>query len=83
MGVPGDPTPNPIFLPPAFVKEICVYIYIYSCKKKNKKSSVLVCGCGFFCVKCCTVALHNAMARICLETNSSEDVLLEKAPFLQ
>ena len=54
-------------------------------KKKNKKSSVLVCRRGFFGVKLCTVGLHNVMARVCLETDSSEDVLLkkEKAPLLQ
>ena len=38
MGVPGDPTPNPIFLPPAFVKEICVYIYIYIAAKKRTRN---------------------------------------------
>ena len=48
--------------------------FCYQLEKKNKKSSVLVCKRRFFCVKLCTVGLHNAMARICLETNSSGDV---------
>ena len=54
-------------------------------KKKNKKSSGRVCGRVYFCVKCWKVGLHNAVARIGLETNSSGDVLLgkEKAPLLQ
>ena len=54
-------------------------------KKKNKKSSGRVCGRVYFCVKCWKVGLHNAVARIGLETNSSGDVLLgkEKAPLSQ
>ena len=54
-------------------------------EKKSKESSGRVCGRVYFCVKCCKVGLHNAGARIGLETSSSGDVLLgkEKAPLLQ
>ena len=53
--------------------------------KRINKSSVRVCGLSFFCVKWCTVQMHNAMTQSGLETNSSGDVSVgkEKAPLLQ
>ena len=54
---------------------VAMTVFATSWKKKNKKSSVLVCRRGFLCVKLCTVGLHNAMVRICFETNFMKSCL--------
>ena len=55
---------------------------------KKKKAQDISCSrmrAWIFCVKRCTVWMHNVMAQIGLERNSSGDVSLEKerAPLLQ
>ena len=55
--------------------------------QKNKKKQDIFCSrmwAWIIRVKRCTVGMHNAMAKIGLETNSSADVSLEmeKAPLL-
>ena len=60
-------------------------VFVTSWKKKEQEILCSRMWAWIFCVKLCTVGLLNAMARICLETNSSGGVLLdkEKAPLLQ
>ena len=54
-------------------------------KKKGQDISCSRMRAWIFCVKRCTVWMHNVMAQIGLERNSSGDVSLEKerAPLLQ
>ena len=62
--------------------------FSYWLKKNKKKKQDVFCSrmwAWIFHVKRCTVGMHNAMAQIGLETNSSADISLEKgkAPLLQ
>ena len=60
--------------------------YYWLEKKKKRTRYLLFAYVGVdFRVKRCTVGMHNAMAQIGLETNSSRDVSLEmeKGPLLQ
>ena len=59
--------------------------FFFLAEKKGKEIYRLRIWAYIFRVKWCTVGMHNAMARIGLETNSSGDVSLgkEKAPLLK
>ena len=59
--------------------------FSYWLKKKGQEISCSRMRAWSFCVKRCTVWMHNVMAQIGLERNSSGDVSLEKerAPLLQ
>ena len=60
-------------------------VFLTGCKKKKQDMFCSSMRAWTFCVKRCTVWMHNAMAQIGLERNSSGDVSLEKekAPLLQ
>ena len=59
--------------------------FSYWLKKKAQDISCSRMRAWIFCVKRCTVWMHNVMAQIGLERNSSGDVSLEKerVPWLQ